>query len=198
MPYSSSLSLVTDLAAFLQRRQRLIAPITQRARLMDAIGQRHQPKGQIRMPLMLRVQPTLHLTIGSQEIFLTLPEMPQVLLARFSRHQPPEEQLQQQLIAERLHLRFPCEPLLQLPASRPREPINLATAPALLSSPPTLLQFLRFQPLERGINLSVALAPEEPDALLHRLADVIPRHRPQAQHAQDGVFAALSFDHLSA
>src|SRR4029077_12358377 len=149
MPYSSSLSLVTDLAAFLQRRQRLIAPITQRSRLMDAIGQRHQPKGQIRMPLMLRVQPTLHLTIGSQKIFLTLPEMPEVLLARFSRHQPPEEQLQQQLIAKWLLLRFPCEPLFSPPASRPLERIYLSAGAALLSSPRPLHQFLRFQPLER-------------------------------------------------
>jgi len=77
MPYSSSLSLVSDLVAFLQRRQRLIAPIAQRSRPMHAICQRDQTKGQIRMPLMLRVQPTLHLTIGSQKIFLALPEMPQ-------------------------------------------------------------------------------------------------------------------------
>ena len=39
-------------------------------------SQRHQPKRQIRMPLMLRVQPVLHLAVGAQKIFLTLPEMP--------------------------------------------------------------------------------------------------------------------------
>jgi hypothetical protein len=35
---------------------------------------------------MIRAQPTLHLTIGSQKIFLAPPEMPQVLLAHLARY----------------------------------------------------------------------------------------------------------------
>src|SRR5208337_5182956 len=90
-------------------------------------------------------------------------------------HEPPKEQLQQQLVARHFVARRLLEPLAQPLTPRLEQRVHLAIGPAGLALDVRFDQSCLLELLERRIDLTVALAPEMTDRLLDRLLEVVAR-----------------------
>src|SRR6202035_5735368 len=103
-------------------------------------------------------------------------------------------QLDQKFVPRRIVLEGKRQPFLQALTACRRDVVLLAP---LLAGLADLDQSLRYHLLQRGIDLTVALAPEVPNRCLDRLPDVVPGAvRFNRKHAEDHIGRARASHYL--
>src|ERR1017187_6045538 len=156
-----------------KHRQGSFAPFQCGADLRNTEAVREHPERKMGMVPMTRASQSFNLQQGGEQTLEPVLKLPYVADGDAGRGLAAKEQLEQELIARRIVAVRDGQPLLQACAAGSGQ----AVLPALRPGPRGCLarfdQAFGCQPLEGGVDLAVALAPEVADAAFDGLVDVV-------------------------
>src|SRR6266850_4343715 len=170
-----------------ERREGLLTPRHRGLRLALDVLEREEPESEVRVAVLPSRQLVLEPSELSEALRLVHKELPDPDLRWIQELPIREEELQEELVSRRRGARGLAQPPIERFPPLGRDRISLPATAAFRVRRPAPRPAAGLELVKRGIDLTVALAPEIFRVGRQLLPDLVPRHRRHAEEPQDRV-----------